>query len=129
MEAEIPLSISATPMRWGAFTAPQLGWIAVGAAVPYLLLRCHLGVALILLPSTPWMGTALVFAFGHYEGRRLDAWTADCLAFLVQPHRLRHPQTAATSPGSSRYMEVDPEASPTENLAGAKVSSLPWVAE
>lgn len=129
MQAEIPQPISATPMRWGAFTTPQLGWLAVGSALPYLLLRCHLGVSLILLPSTPWLGVALAFAFGAYEGRRLDAWTADWLLFLVQPHRLYHPQALASDQGFSRYVEVDdamvgPESGPT-----AKVSSLPWVAD
>lgn len=129
MQAEIPQAISGITMRWGAFTAPQLGWIAVGAALPYLLLRCHLGVPLILLPSTPWLVAAVVFGFGRYEGRRLDAWTADWLAFLVQPHRLRHPQAAATDDRSSFYVEVDPERSRTESGPIAKASSLPWVTD
>ncbi|MFZ0168601.1 MAG: hypothetical protein WAL64_04145 [Candidatus Dormiibacterota bacterium] len=127
MQAEIPHPISGTAMRWGAFTAPQLGWLAVGAALPYLLLRSHLGISLILLASTPWLGSALVFAFGRCEGRRLDAWTADWLAFLVQPHRLRHPQRAAIDHRSRCYVEVDPEGWRTESDPMATAGSLPWV--
>jgi hypothetical protein len=129
MQAEIPQAISGTPMRWGGFTAPQLGWIAVGATLPYLLLRCHLGAPVILLSSTPWLGAALAYAFGRCEGRRLDAWTVDWLAFLVQPHRLCHPQAAATNNRSSFYVEVDPEGSRTESGPRAKASSLPWVTD
>jgi hypothetical protein len=129
MQAEIPQPISGTPMRWGAFTTPQLGWIALGAALPFVLLRCHLGVSLILPPSIPWLGTALAFAFGRYEGRRLDAWTADWLLFLVQPHRLHHPRAAAADHGVSRYVEVDPKGLRPESGPIAKVRSLPWVAD
>jgi hypothetical protein len=129
MQAEIPQSISATPVRWGAFTTPQLGWLVMGSALPYLLLRCHLGLSLILLPSTPWLGAALAFAFGRYEGRRLDAWTADWLLFLVQPHRLHHPQAGASHHGFSRYVEVDTSRVELEGGPTGKVRSLPWVAD
>ena len=101
----------------------------MGAALPYLLLRCHLGVSLILLASTPWLGSALVFAFGRCEGRRLDAWAADGLAFLVQPHHLRHPQMAAIDHRSRCYVEVDPEGRRTESDPMATASSLPWVTD
>jgi hypothetical protein len=125
MEAEIPQSISGTPTRWGGFTAPQLGWIAVGAALPYLLLRCHLGVPLLLILSTPWLAAALVFAFGRYEGRRLDAWTTDWVAFLFQPHRLHHPDNS----GARRpYVEVDSDELISELAPISNVCPLPWVA-
>jgi hypothetical protein len=125
MQAEIPQSISGTPTRWGAFTAPQLGWIAVGAALPYLLLRCHVGVPLLVILSTPWLAAALAFAFGRCEGRRLDAWTMDWLAFLVQPHHLHHPEAAA--PGRP-YIEIDPDRLISEVAPISEVRSLPWVA-
>ncbi|MFZ0994584.1 MAG: hypothetical protein WAO09_01190 [Candidatus Dormiibacterota bacterium] len=125
MQTEIPQSISGTPTRWGAFTAPQLGWIAIGAALPYLLLRCHLTAPLLLILSTPWLAAALVFAFGRYEGRRLDAWTTDWLVFLVQPHHLHHPDPAALG---RPYFEVDSEALGSQTRPTYEVCSLPWVA-
>jgi hypothetical protein len=126
MQAEIPQPISGTPTRWGAFTAPQLAWIAVGVALPYLLLRCHLGVPLLLILSTPWLATALVLAFGRYEGRRLDAWTTDWLAFLFQPHRLQHPDTLATR---RPYVEVDSDGLKSEFVPVSEGRSLPWMAQ
>jgi hypothetical protein len=125
MQAEIPQSISGTPTRWGAFTAPQLGWIAVGACLPYLLLRCHLEVPLLLVFSTPWLAAALVLAFGRYEGRRLDAWTTDWLAFLLQPHRLHHPGSPTTP---HAYVEVDSDGPVSDCVASSQMSSLAWVA-
>jgi hypothetical protein len=128
MQAEIPQSISGTPMRWGAFTSPQLGWLGVGAALPYLLLRWHLGPPLILLPSTPWLATALLFGFCRHEGRRLDAWAADWMAFLLQPHRLHHPHTVASARTSRNYVEVDAGVSIAQTDPMTEVRSLPWVA-
>jgi|GEM_PF-3363145 len=125
MQAEIPQSISGTPTRWGAFTAPQLGWIAVGAALPYLLMRCHLGVPLLVILSAPWLAAALVLAFARYEGRRLDAWSNDWLAFVFQPHHLQHPDHPATG---SPFVEIDSDELISELAPSSGVRSLPWVA-
>ena len=40
MQAEIPQAISGTAMRWGTFTAPQLGWLLVQWERPYPTCCC-----------------------------------------------------------------------------------------
>lgn len=127
MQAEIPQPISATPMRWGGVTTPQLGWIAVGASVPYALLRFHLGAAPTLVASAPWLAAALLLAVGRREGRRLDLWVLDWLAFQIQPHRLRHP--GASSLGrDGAYVEVDPGGLGAASTPLEASPALPWVA-
>jgi hypothetical protein len=124
MQAEVPQPISGVPLRWGGFTARQLGWLGTGAALPYFLLRLQLPPELALASSSPWLGAALLFAFARREGRQLDSWVGDWLRFRLQPHRLRHPE----SPLADAYVSIDAEVRPSlpEELPQGGV--LPWVA-
>ncbi|HVC38729.1 MAG TPA: PrgI family protein [Candidatus Dormibacteraeota bacterium] len=121
--AEVPQPISSVPVRWGGFTAHQLGWLAAGAAMPYLLLRLHLSPAGAFGPSAPWLGTAVCFAFGRSEGRRLDAWVGDWVWFKLQPHRLSHPDALASLPPAAGYVPVD---RPLRDAGRGTTASLPW---
>ncbi|MGA2872750.1 MAG: hypothetical protein ABSF27_04085 [Candidatus Dormibacteria bacterium] len=126
MQAEIPQSIFGTPMRWGRFTTPQLGWLVVGAALPYLLLRLRLEPSLALLASLPWLISAVTLAFGRHEGRHLDAWVGDWVAFRFQPHQLHHPgleEHGGIGPG---YFEVDIERALPPPRSPAPAGALPW---
>lgn len=79
------------------FTTAQLGWLGVGAALPYLLLRLHLALVPVLGASSPWLATALAVGFGRREGRRLDAFAGDWVLFQLQPRHLVHPGEAAST--------------------------------
>ena len=122
MQAEVTQPISGIPLRWGGFTARQLGWLGTGAALPYLLLRLQVAPELALASSAPWLGTALIFAFGRREGRRLDSWVEDWLWFKLQPHHLRHPGRLA----ADVYVAVDSELQPTEPELLRSSGALPW---
>src|SRR5487761_517787 len=128
MQAEIPQPISSVPTRWGGFTTPQLSWVAVGASLPFSLLRLHFGLGLVLIPSAPWLMGALLLAWCRREGRRLDAWAMDWVAFQFQPHRLWHPGSAPSKDVSQSYVEVDScgVATVTDQVEPARC--LPWLA-
>ncbi|HVB53606.1 MAG TPA: PrgI family protein [Candidatus Acidoferrales bacterium] len=128
MQAEVPQPISGVPLRWGGFTARQLGWLGVGAALPYLLLRLQIPPELALVSSGPWLGMALLFAFGRREGRPLDSWVGDWLWFKLQPHHLRHPGSLAASGRSGTYVAVDTEGGQKELELLSPIDALPWVA-
>ncbi|MGH7639840.1 MAG: PrgI family mobile element protein [Candidatus Dormibacteria bacterium] len=108
MQAEVPQPISAVPLRWGGFTGRQLAWLAAGAALPYILLRAHLGLAPALGLPAPWMGAALALAYGRHEGRQLDAWVGDWIRFQLGPRRLAHPGATRTLAGQiAPFVPVD----------------------
>ncbi|HVB14430.1 MAG TPA: PrgI family protein [Candidatus Dormibacteraeota bacterium] len=127
MQAEVPLPISGVPLRWGGFTARQLGWLGVGAALPYFLLRLQIPPELALGSSAPWLGSALLFAFGRREGRQLDLWVGDWLWFKVQPQRLRHPGLQSAAGGTGGYVAVDEEVPTAQLELAPPASSLPWI--
>lgn len=91
MHAEVPQPISTVPSRWAGFTASQLGWLAVGAMLPYLGGRVGLPAPAEAGFAIPWAATAVAMAFGRWQGRGLDAFLADALLFRLQHHRLEHP--------------------------------------
>jgi hypothetical protein len=113
-------------MRWGRFTTPQLSWLAVGAALPYLLLRLRLEPSLALLASLPWLVSALMLAFGRREGRRLDAWVGDWVAFRFQPHQLGHPGLGGCGGSGQGYFEVDAERARPKPRSPLSGGALPW---
>ncbi|MGH7643658.1 MAG: PrgI family protein [Candidatus Dormibacteria bacterium] len=127
MQAEVPQPISGVPLRWGGFTVRQLGWIAIGAALPYVLLRLQLAPEVALAAPAPWLVVALCFAVGRREGRQLDSWVADWLRFRLQPRRLRHPGKQTTSTRREAFIAVDQgiAAERAGRLPGAR--TLPWV--
>lgn len=91
MQAEVPQPISTIPSRWAGFTAPQLGWLALGAALPYAGDRIGLTPIALLGAGVPWAAAAVAMAFGRWQGRGLDAFVGDALLFRLQRHRLEHP--------------------------------------
>ncbi|MGH7611352.1 MAG: PrgI family protein [Candidatus Dormibacteria bacterium] len=115
-QAQVPQPISSIPARWGAFTGPQLAWLAAGALPGYVVLRLGLPLWAAVLLAVPVLGTAAALAFGRREGRPLDAWAGDWLAYQGQPHELVHP-AAAPSQG---WRDVPRERVP------APAPSLPW---
>lgn len=97
MEAQVPQPISASSTRFGALTLSQLGWCALAAAAPFLLLvRCHLPLATGTGLSLPSTLAGLVAAFARPEGRPAAAWAADWARFHREPRELEHPAAHAT---------------------------------
>ncbi len=115
-QAEIAAPIGSVPARWAGLTTVQLGWLACSASLPYLLARLHLPLPLLLLASLPWVAAGLCLAVCRCEGRRLDAWIADWIAFRFQPKSLQHPETAPTALAARAYVSVD------RGWAGARVT-------
>ncbi|MGH7608993.1 MAG: PrgI family protein [Candidatus Dormibacteria bacterium] len=125
-QVQVHQPISHIPARWGAFTAPQLAWIAIGCVPGYVLLRLGLATWLVGMLAAPALVGALLLAFGRREGRPLDSWVGDWLVYQWQPHRLCHPALAG-APSAAPYQRRQTSASPSPLPAPLALdASLPW---
>ncbi len=108
MHAEIPQPVTGTAARFDRLTLAQVGWLTLAGAGPFwLIVRCHLGLALGAGLGAPGAVAGLVAAFGRVEARPAPAWVADWTRFQRQPRCLAHPADLARGPGPE-WVPVDP---------------------